>query len=305
MSFDSGRGVTVLFGGFAGFGGFVTDTWEYDGTSWTQRMPPQAPPGRLYTAAAYDANRRRTVLFGGQDQAMVQLGDTWEYDGLTWTQITPPVAPSGRSGHSMVYDPLRRRVVLFGGSGGPAETWEYDGTAWTFVSLNPTPSPRTLHAMALDAGRGTGVLFGGWIGTNPGLGDTWELAPPACETIGPGHPGGGLAFACTTPPRVGTTFCVSWSYPPPGGVGYGLLLVAAGPGLDPPLALGPPLLCATGQLYAWPATIVPILGEPASWCVPLPAAPGLVGQAAALQGASLDAANCFRLTDGLRVWLQP
>ena len=37
MVFDSGRNVTVLFGGLDEKGNTLNDTWEYDGTSWLQR----------------------------------------------------------------------------------------------------------------------------------------------------------------------------------------------------------------------------------------------------------------------------
>src|SRR5262249_46735064 len=37
MAYDPGRHVTVLFGGSNLAGTFFTDTWEWDGTTWTQR----------------------------------------------------------------------------------------------------------------------------------------------------------------------------------------------------------------------------------------------------------------------------
>lgn len=43
LAFDEARGVTVMFGGL--FSGEVSDTWEYDGTTWTQRSTG-GPPGR-------------------------------------------------------------------------------------------------------------------------------------------------------------------------------------------------------------------------------------------------------------------
>src|ERR1043166_4143345 len=54
MAFDSGRGVTVLFGG--NDAGVLSDTCEWNGTSWTQRNTP-APTAREWHAMAYDSGR--------------------------------------------------------------------------------------------------------------------------------------------------------------------------------------------------------------------------------------------------------
>src|ERR1041384_4804856 len=55
MAYDSARGVTVLFGGFAG--DYLSDTWEWNGTVWTRRTVT-GPPGREYAAMVFDAARR-------------------------------------------------------------------------------------------------------------------------------------------------------------------------------------------------------------------------------------------------------
>jgi len=77
MTYDSGRGVTVLFGGDAGYTVY-DDTWEWDGTNWTQRSPANKPTMRQDQALAYDSGRGVTVLFGGHEPYTV-LDDTWEY----------------------------------------------------------------------------------------------------------------------------------------------------------------------------------------------------------------------------------
>jgi hypothetical protein len=62
MAYDSTRGVTVLFGGFKDI---VNDeTWEWDGTLWTQRLV-SGPSARRDHAMSFDAGRGVTVLFGG------------------------------------------------------------------------------------------------------------------------------------------------------------------------------------------------------------------------------------------------
>jgi hypothetical protein len=80
MAYDSERGVVVLFGGQRGFAfgtGLLADTWEWDGTSWTELAVP-APPARSFVKMVYDSARQRLVLFGG----FTSLGfasDTWEF----------------------------------------------------------------------------------------------------------------------------------------------------------------------------------------------------------------------------------
>src|SRR5256885_5190197 len=118
MAYDSARGVTVLFGGAAVVGGTVInadDTWEWDGSNWTQRTPSLSPAGRREFAMAYDAARQVTVLFGGIDTAGTFRNDTWEWDGMNWIRMTPATSPAGRIDTAMVYDAAIQKVILFGG----------------------------------------------------------------------------------------------------------------------------------------------------------------------------------------------
>jgi hypothetical protein len=79
MAYDSERGVTVLFGGYDVYSGPVFgDTWEWDGTTWTQQSNT-GPSKRYDHAMAYDVARGVTVLFGGDSGH--SLGETWEWDG--------------------------------------------------------------------------------------------------------------------------------------------------------------------------------------------------------------------------------
>jgi len=174
MAYDAARGRVVLFGGDPG--GINTDppfgdTWEWDGTAWSQRAS-SGPAPRTGHAMAYDAARGRIVLFGGGLRGQL-LGDTWEWDGTVWSQRASS-GPVARNEHRMAYDSARGRIVLFGGDGIGGlhgDTWEWDGTAWT-QPASSGPTARYGHAMAYDAARGRVVLFGGDGGSY--LGDTWE-----------------------------------------------------------------------------------------------------------------------------------
>src|SRR5262245_43624166 len=64
MAFDSARGLAVLFGGRSG-GTLLSDTWEWNGNYWFQRLPVVSPIARYGHAMVYDAIRSRVIMFGG------------------------------------------------------------------------------------------------------------------------------------------------------------------------------------------------------------------------------------------------
>ncbi|MBK8974736.1 MAG: hypothetical protein IPM29_02310 [Planctomycetes bacterium] len=181
LAYDSARDRIVLFGGIADELNFVylSDTWEWDGNTWTERTPAVSPPARVDHALAYDSARGRIVLFGGQGGSG-RLSDTWEWDGTTWTQRTPTASPPARSGHALAYDSARSRIVLFGGfAGQPSrlfDTWEWDGSTWTQRTPAASPPGRNGHALAYDSARSRTVLFGGfdYYSTSGTFSDTWE-----------------------------------------------------------------------------------------------------------------------------------
>lgn len=160
MAYDSARGVVVLFGG-EGWDGHLDDTWEWNGTNWTQLSPPNRPSARSVHAMAYDSARGVVVLFGGLDGSGTHRDDTWEWDGTNWMQRGPASQPPARAGHAMAYDSAREVTVLFGGSD-QGDTWEWDGTDWVERSPARQPSARSGHAMAYDSVQEAVVLFGGW-----------------------------------------------------------------------------------------------------------------------------------------------
>jgi hypothetical protein len=189
-AFDAGRSRLVVFGGYAR-GGYVGDTWEWDGTAWTRFTGP-GPRARNSPALVYDAARRQIVLFGGDARPTGSLGDTWTFDGATWREAAT-TGPPPRTTHHMVYDAARRRVVLFGGADGNTmlgDTWEWDGTRWTPQTASG-PAPRTLYGLAYDAARQRTVLFGGTSVLESGApshGDTWEYDGRAwrrLDVVGP------------------------------------------------------------------------------------------------------------------------
>jgi cysteine-rich repeat protein len=181
MTFDSRRGVIVLYGGFDVGPTFFHDTWEFDFNLWTKRADT-GPPPLSGASMAYDAARGVSVLFGGYDgTGGGQSTDTWEWDGQSWTRRAT-TGPPGRTYATIAYDAARGVSTLFGGEQGDprvflGDTWDWDGTVWTPRGTEG-PAPREGPTTAYDSTRGVMVLFGGLIGTSDGPvnnAETWEL----------------------------------------------------------------------------------------------------------------------------------
>ncbi len=210
MTYDAGRGVTVLYGGGGGSicNNFST-TWEWDGVRWHQRDlgDPEAdgdPPGIRRHSMVYDSKRQLVYMWGGSSQGCARSTDLWVYNGGSWRRVTPSGGPSNREYFGMSYDDKRDRVVVYGGfdglgncdgSGSPRceGTWEYNPAtqSWspelcTSSSCRPRrPQARSAHAMAYDTGRGVSVIFGG--SASPGYCDapsTYDVCQTTSEWNG-------------------------------------------------------------------------------------------------------------------------
>ena len=186
MAWDNVANRMILFGGNAGDTlkntKNLSDTWEWDGESWTQ-LDDSGPAARSYFGMASDMSRNRVVLFGGLTTPLEQFfGDTWEWDGTGWSQ-QEETGPSPRSASGITFDSGRGRTVLFGGTRPGAteaevnlgDTWEWSGAAWVRVSTFG-PSGRLGAALGFDGSKV--ILFGGGFETAAGsvipLGDTWS-----------------------------------------------------------------------------------------------------------------------------------
>jgi hypothetical protein len=160
MAYDEQRERVVLFGG----GLVLGDTWEWDGSAWSQ-VADSGPAPRDDAALAYDNDRQRVVLFGGQGLNYVDTNDTWEWDGVAWQEVADPnKAPPVRHGHGIAYDSQRHKMVLFGGFANfdhlLGDTWTRAGTDWTRRHEAGGPAPEMIHrAIAFDREREVTVMF--------------------------------------------------------------------------------------------------------------------------------------------------
>jgi cysteine-rich repeat protein len=168
MTFDSRRGVSILSGGafeVCQSTPAYSDTWEYNGTSWTQT----ATDGPLTSIAAYDPDNERVV-------ALAWSGATWVYEDGVWTELEiPNVAIDRGRTTALAFNPDRRRMTWYGGAATPtsSDLWELEDDGWRQVStVGSIPPPRFYHSIASHRPSRSIVLFGGGaFGTT--IGDTW------------------------------------------------------------------------------------------------------------------------------------
>ena len=195
VAFDSKRDVLVVFGG-NGSTPWLEDTWEFDGTAWSQRNAPGDPsPGpRSGSTMVYDSARDRVVLFGGEDPSDVLLDDTWEYDGAsgTWEQRgSGSSGPRARRNVGMVYDSVTGRTVMLGGTVDEgrqvADMWFWDGDRWHPLGTHASPEARS-GAKAVSLATGSVILFGGVSGDGQRrfLADTWKWEDGTWGVYDPG-----------------------------------------------------------------------------------------------------------------------
>ena len=181
LASDPARQRIILFGGTQYLGvnpKALGDTWEWDGTEWTQ-VEETGPIPRRRHSMTFDGIRQRAVLFAGMNNEGAAQADTWEWTGTAWMRVSE-FGPGRRLSAEMSFD--GSQSILFGGNlivgeGGSiaGDTWSWDGKFWT-QRQDIGPKPRAHHAMAFDSARKKVVLFGGGGNAPTDFGDTWELS---------------------------------------------------------------------------------------------------------------------------------
>jgi hypothetical protein len=188
-TYDSARNVVVVYGGLQNSSVKFTDTWEWDGQTWTEHRV-DGPGEREDAGMVYDAARGKVVLFGGASQNFEMMGDTWEWDGSAWAQVATS-GPSPRFPTMMIYDAAREKVLMLNGhyvSGNGFENyvdfWEWDGTAWSEIELiEPHPGLRLIGQLVYDPLNERVLLFGG--GDNSFETDLWSWDGEAWTQLAP------------------------------------------------------------------------------------------------------------------------
>jgi hypothetical protein len=335
-SFDLARGVVVMFGGRihggpVGPSGVQNDTWEWNGTDWTQITTTNQPAARYGGTMAYDVARGVHVLFSGVNGSNVSFNDTWEYNGTTrtWTQIQTANSPGGRVYAGMAYDQSRRRIVVYGGADDsfvirPSIFWEYDGVDWRQVTPATTPGPVQGHVMVYDTARRRVVMQGGETTGRAKRIGTWEYDGTHCYAFtseATPAPGNWLAAgACDLVRQRMLVFggynatnqrtAVSWERDPnrPGFATFGLGCPGAG------AQLSARTLPALGTTFTLDAIGLPVSGlvsvllgtSNLTWgALPLPLDLGLIGLPGCSLYTSVELATGVPNNAGTATWSVP
>jgi hypothetical protein len=166
MAYDAGHHVLVLFGGnnSTGSNAVLGDTWTWNGSDWSQRLPGVSPPGRSAAAMAYDSRDSAVVLFGGSGAATT-LSDTWTWDGSQWSpQDVGATAPAARADASMEYDASHQYLVLAGGFLIAPDTWTWTlAGGWQQVSGAAQLGYRENFGLVYDSASQRMLTFGGYL----------------------------------------------------------------------------------------------------------------------------------------------
>ena len=162
FAYDPVRHVTVLYAGEGTISGSWTtfsDTWEYNGSTWTQALPSVNPGEVTYHRMVFDSTLGALVAYGGW------LGyAAWTYDGVTWSPVSTVSLPDGYWFYGLAYDSDRDRLIVTNG----ANTWELNVACAIYCS-SPSAPVVTAPAVA-TSGIGYSVT---WTATS---GDsTYEL----------------------------------------------------------------------------------------------------------------------------------
>jgi hypothetical protein len=195
-AFDARRGRLVLYGGLKPVEKTVvrlTDTWEWDGVSWTRRDAEGF--AAFPSSIAYDEARGQVVVIavdattppdGERPSAM------WAWDGTQWTRVSAAFGEPALSPSQPLSAGPDGLLILDGAihKGNVALTWLWRSGRWLRSDAAPPTPQRVSHAMAYDTRRKRVVMFGGHAGFMPGrngemFGDTWEWNGTAWERVHP------------------------------------------------------------------------------------------------------------------------
>ena len=185
VTFDTKRGVVVLFGGYTGQT-FLNDVWTWDGANWTQQassLPPMYPLGLAYRSADDSM-----LLVGQAAGAGIQAGvQTWTYAQQTWRPQTPAGAPSCIDHYGGSAEDVQKGALVFFGGYCPNSTVVWNGSAWSETTPKPSPAARGNEAgrpaMTYDPDLGVVLLFGG-VANGTYFNDMWAWDGAAWSNVG-------------------------------------------------------------------------------------------------------------------------
>lgn len=206
-SYDAASGQVVLLveDGESGAAHLATQTWLWDGHTWSQAHPAHAPPPTVGQPLAYDATSKRLILQGGGGIGPAGAGfgtfntATWAWNGSDWITLAPSHHPPESPNAAMAYDPTKKQLWLVNAGGGPgcslgngpapASIWSWSGSDWSSHNAPSDLALREGAALGYDAATKQLVLFGGCDNTGATDGTTILDGPQPSQVPPPTQPG--------------------------------------------------------------------------------------------------------------------
>lgn len=115
LAYDSTRGTVVMFGG-GGSAAALGDTWEFDGSTWTQTSTG-GPSARTAGALCYRQSTETMTLVGGLSG--FPLTDAWNYVSGTWLPVTSTHTGDLSYCFSAALHPVTDEIIATGQSSSP------------------------------------------------------------------------------------------------------------------------------------------------------------------------------------------
>lgn len=206
-AFDPVRDRLVIYGGtqISADGKTLTpahDTWEFDGTTWTQ--VGGEGPAVTKPLLAYDAARNQIIMLA-LDPNTATLMYTYDASSGNWNPVTPATLPPCVNEGQMTWQGSNQTVVYTGGvcsnATGADETYEWDGTTWNKIPLTAIATRVFGAAFAFDDSRQEVAMFGGTPPVGSPTADTWIYQSQNWFSLSDGtRPSARSLFTFTTDP---------------------------------------------------------------------------------------------------------
>jgi hypothetical protein len=163
IAFDPNRNRIVAYGSNAG----ASDTWESNGTTWTQVLAT-GPPAVRNTSLAYHGNRKEMILWGSDGSS----GGLWSWSGAAWTAMTlSGGAPTPRPNAAFTYDDTRGKLLMVGGG-------SLGGSCYNSWLVPPDNNSDLRGCNRVDTW--TSIVFGGACTTNADCGAALSCVDGVC-----------------------------------------------------------------------------------------------------------------------------
>ena len=165
-------------------------TWEWNGSKWTENEKAADPARIIGEAVSYDQRQMETVAFGGTSMFDSRpQSSLFLYDGLTWkSKFGFNPTPTARSLGALKTDPSRNWVWLVSGlneygAAYQSDLWTYRGGQWFETPTKDAPSDCTAPLAAFDKDRNKFVAVCGSINSDEVTtheldGTTWKKLDP-------------------------------------------------------------------------------------------------------------------------------